>query len=141
MFTPVPAKHHTALLLINGGRNPLGPIDPLYLLGSALLSQATGSVMALVNQIPNQPLLFPDEESPVAEDTLVAYSWDKAMSTGDPTWVAYLPMTKASVRHGAIERGGGSLRLVLAHPPGGGDEALLAVLRGCRAEHDAGPTA
>jgi PhoPQ-activated pathogenicity-related protein len=88
----------TGLLLVNGGSDPLDPVDPLVIELGAPIAVLTGSVLAAVSQIPNQPLLFPDEAEPISEDALVAYSWDKAMDTGDASWAAYLPMTKASVR-------------------------------------------
>lgn len=88
----------TALLIINGGSNPQEPPDGTLLSIAAAIATLSGSVLAAVSQIPNQPLVFPDQPQALAEDALVAYSWDKAMDTGDPGWAAYLPMTKASVR-------------------------------------------
>lgn len=58
----------------------------------------TGSPIAVLGQIPAQPSTAPDRPEPLREDDLVAYSWRKAMDTQDPTWAAYFPMTKASVR-------------------------------------------
>ncbi|MDH3588117.1 MAG: PhoPQ-activated pathogenicity-related family protein, partial [Gammaproteobacteria bacterium] len=88
----------TALMLINGGSNPPGAIDPLIVGIGAAIAAGSGSVLASVSQIPNQPLQFPDEGAPISEEALVAYSWDKALATGDGSWAAYMPMTKASVR-------------------------------------------
>ena len=88
----------TALFIINGGSDPTDTVDPVFVSLAAVLAVSSGSVLASVSQIPNQPLQFPDETTPISEDSLVAYSWDKAMQTGDATWAAYLPMTKASVR-------------------------------------------
>ena len=67
----------------------------------ALLNQVardTGSPVVVLGQIPAQPSTAPDRPEPMKEDDLVAYSWRKAMETQDPTWAAYFPMTKASVR-------------------------------------------
>jgi hypothetical protein len=66
------------------------------LLGS--LSVTTGSVVAMVGQIPNQPLRFFDEEDSRSEDALLAYGMDKYLLTGDPQWLVHFPMTKAVVR-------------------------------------------
>ncbi|HEX5636686.1 MAG TPA: PhoPQ-activated protein PqaA family protein, partial [Gammaproteobacteria bacterium] len=48
-------------------------------------------------QAPNQPLTF-SGGLVKAEDSLVSYTWDKAMDTGNYAWVAYLPMTKSVVK-------------------------------------------
>ena len=88
----------TAILLIDGGNN-----------GGALLTEipeavgaaaaATGAVIAVVRQVPNQPLYFTDEVGVERkEDAILAYSLDKALDTGDMEWAAHLPMTKAAVR-------------------------------------------
>ncbi|MGH9197638.1 MAG: PhoPQ-activated protein PqaA family protein, partial [Acidimicrobiia bacterium] len=58
----------------------------------------SGSVVAVVFEVPNQPLQFLDEPFDHKEDKLVAYSWDKAMATGDYSWPVYLPMVKSAVR-------------------------------------------
>ncbi len=62
------------------------------------VATATGSPVAVLGQIPVQPSIAPDRPEEMREDDLVAYSWRKAMETQDPTWAAYFPMTKASVR-------------------------------------------
>jgi len=48
--------------------------------------------------IPNQPLVFAGETKGRTEDSLIAYTWDKFLRTGDERWPARLPMTKAAVR-------------------------------------------
>ena len=93
---PFTADQHTALLVINGGQNQKSTSGNDALIG--LLSVATGAVSAMVNQVPNQPLTFTDEGSARAEDALLAYGMDKYLVTGDPEWLAQLPMTKAVVR-------------------------------------------
>jgi PhoPQ-activated pathogenicity-related protein len=99
----VPAVRHssapeTALLIINGGQNgrPLNTETGQLL---STLAMSTGSVVAMVNQIPNQPLSFSDEMSnPRIEDAILAYSLDKFITTQDPEWSVHLAMTKAVVR-------------------------------------------
>lgn len=88
----------TALLIINGGGNdqPFGTETGELI---STLAMVTGSVVAMVSQIPNQPLYFPDEAGePRSEDALLAYSLDKALDSGDPEWAVHLAMTKAVVR-------------------------------------------
>jgi len=48
--------------------------------------------------VPNQPLVFAGEMKGRVEDSLIAYTWDKYLRTGDEKWPARLPMTKAAVR-------------------------------------------
>jgi PhoPQ-activated pathogenicity-related protein len=93
-------NQHTAFLIVNGGSNgsnrPQSSTENDDLLG--IVSVVTGSVSAMVSQIPNQPLRFFDETEPRIEDALLAYGMDKYLLTGDPEWLAHLPMTKAVVR-------------------------------------------
>lgn len=89
----------TAMLIVAGGSNSELPnlnSSDFQLAGQIAVS--TQSIVSVINQIPNQPLIFPDAASPLREDSLVAYSWDKAMRTGDLSWAAYLPMVKSVVR-------------------------------------------
>ena len=96
-WIPHSGNQQTAFLLINGGRNKDGiESEDNEVIG--LLAVVTGAVTALVNQIPNQPLTFSDETESRTEDEILAYGMDKYLLTGDPLWLAQLPMTKAAVR-------------------------------------------
>ena len=88
----------TANLTIVGGSFSTTPPDAEDLALFVPLATATGSIQVVISQVPGQRLQFADLDAPVREDALVAYSWRKSMETGDPTWAAYLPMTKAAVR-------------------------------------------
>lgn len=88
---------NTAFLIVSGGSNNTEPsTDNEEVMG--LLAEVTGSVVAAVSQVPNQPLYFADEADPREEDALLAYGMDKYLLTGDPAWLVQLPMTKAVVR-------------------------------------------
>lgn len=90
-------NRHRALLLVNGGSNTANSTQKNDdLLG--VLALATGSVSAMVSQIPNEPLSFADEDASRSEDALLAYGMDKYLLTADPTWLVQLPMTKAAAR-------------------------------------------
>ncbi len=94
---PRKTKADTALLMIGGGRNGREPpknVDDR----TAALALASNAVVAELGMIPNQPLTFKDDGRPRSEDDLVAYTWNKFMATGDPTWVARMPMVKGAVR-------------------------------------------
>lgn len=94
---PDEVKHSTALLFIGGGANdgkpPRGPDE-------GLIRAAIGvkSVVAELRHVPNQPLVFAGETKGRTEDSLIAYTWDKFLRTGDEKWPARLPMTKSAVR-------------------------------------------
>ncbi len=89
---------HTAVLLVSGGSNSSNhPTSVDSTVGAAAVT--TGAVLAVVSQIPNQPLYFTDEAGVGRkEDEILAYSLDKALDTGDPEWAVHLAMTKAAVR-------------------------------------------
>ncbi|MCU0723383.1 MAG: PhoPQ-activated pathogenicity-related family protein [Planctomycetes bacterium] len=85
----------TALLVITGGsnKNPKFdklPEEALLILGAA---KRTGTVVAVLGQVPNQPLF-----DGLGEDALIAYTFKKYLEEKDPTWPALLPMTKSAVR-------------------------------------------
>jgi PhoPQ-activated pathogenicity-related protein len=90
-------NQNTAFLIVNGGsNNSEASTENEELMG--VLADITGSVVAMISQVPNQPLYFADEVGPREEDALLAYGMDKYLVTGDPTWLVQLPMTKAVVR-------------------------------------------
>jgi len=89
VFQPKEQKHpETAVLVITGGNG--GPED--YVLGQAFLN-ATGVTVAILFNIPNQPLF-----GNLREDDLIAHTFEKYLETGDATWPLLFPMTKAAVR-------------------------------------------
>lgn len=94
---PDEVKSSTGLLFIGGGGNngpaPKGPDGAM-----AKVAIATKSVVTELKNVPNQPLVFKGEDKGRSEDSLIAYTWDKYLRTGDPKWPARLPMTKSAVR-------------------------------------------
>jgi len=97
LLKPDKVTSSTALLFIGGGSHranpPSGP--------EANISQVaaeTGTVVAQLSNVPNQPTVFAGETKGRTEDSLIAYTWDKFLRTGDERWPARLPMTKAAVR-------------------------------------------
>ncbi len=98
LLVPRSLTTDTGLLFVTGSSNDdqlIGDDEVEVATRAALL---TGSVVAVLFQVPNQPLLFADEPFDHSEDKLVAYSWDKAMDTADYSWPVYLPMVKSAVR-------------------------------------------
>jgi PhoPQ-activated pathogenicity-related protein len=88
----------TAILIINSGENGNPPeTEPDELIGT--LATALGTVVAMIDQVPNQPLHFADELGiPRKEDEILAYSMNKFLVTGDRQWPVHIAMTKAAVR-------------------------------------------
>ncbi|MBN1441076.1 MAG: PhoPQ-activated pathogenicity-like protein PqaA type [Planctomycetes bacterium] len=84
-----------ALLVISGGSSRSEA--PRRLAGEQLviarIGQQTGSVVAILGQVPNQPLL-----GGLHEDALIAHTFQKYLETRDATWPCLLPMTKSAVR-------------------------------------------
>lgn len=109
MIVPDDVDFSTALLFINGGSNFSGPFDPnsndpltQFVLQ---IAAATSSVLAIVEQVPNEPVTFADETGlrSRTEDEIIAYTFDEflkshAAGTPDGTWPLLLPMVKSAVR-------------------------------------------
>ncbi len=92
----------TALLMVTGGSVTSMPSAAFAQL-MLPFSLSTGSVVAVIQTVPNQPTLFVEETRGRSEDAIIAYSYDKYMNgfaegRADMTWPALLPMTRAAVR-------------------------------------------
>jgi len=89
--------HPTGLLFISGGNNksakPPAPGRELI-----RIAKATRCVVAELKMVPNQPLILGNDGVERVEDDFIGYTWDQYLRTGDDTWPARLPMTKAAVR-------------------------------------------
>ncbi len=98
LVKPDEVKTSKGLLYISGGNNnsaaPKRPELPMM----TRVAKETGSVVTELKMVPNQDLVFADETKKRGEDSLIAYTWDKFLRTGDPKWPARLPMTKSAVR-------------------------------------------
>ena len=99
LLVPWEVDYETAFLLINGGGNDATPPDPTDEadMAFAYFALESKSVMAILETVPNQPLMFSDEDFTRTEDEIIAYSWEKFLSTGDPKWPLNIPMTKSAV--------------------------------------------
>ncbi len=94
---PDELKSSKSLLYITGGKNggepPTKGEDMMF-----QIAKASGTVVTELKMVPNQPLVFAGETQGRSEDSLIAYTWDKFLRTGDAKWPARLPMTKSAVR-------------------------------------------
>jgi len=95
---PDQVKRKTAFLFIGGGsnRDKMPEKAPARV---AELATYTGSVVAELGTVPNQPLFFTDsKEEGRSEDNLIALTRVKYMQTHDPNWLVRLAMVKSGVR-------------------------------------------
>lgn len=94
---PSKIKSNIGFLMIGGGSNkdttPPNPDDRIL-----QIAKATGTAVAELKMVPNQPLIFHNDGVARTEDDLIGYTWDQFLKTGDPEWPARNPMVKSAVR-------------------------------------------
>jgi PhoPQ-activated pathogenicity-related protein len=95
---PEKVTSRKALLFIGGGANG-DPAPNRVPERSARIAMETGSIVADLGMVPNQPLRFTDSlDKARFEDDLIAYTRVKHFSTKDDTWLVRLAMVKSGVR-------------------------------------------
>ena len=94
---PDEVKSNIGFVMIGGGSNgrevPTSADERL-----TTLAHMTGTVVAELEMIPNQPLIFHGDGENRVEDNLIGYTWNQFIKTKDATWLARAPMTKSVVR-------------------------------------------
>lgn len=87
-------QRQTALLVIGGGVVEPVPAPGLTQAGRTLLdlAKATGSIAAMVEQVPNQPLF-----GGKVEDEIIALTFDEYFEQGDETRLLLFPMVRSAV--------------------------------------------
>ncbi len=128
IIKPNDLQHTTSLLFVTGGANNRNPAPDTADRQLANIAVTTKSVVTELRMVPNQPLIFSDERKLATEDGVIAYTWDKFLKTGDETWPARLPMTKAVVR--AMDTVTSFLGSPAAGGPGNGVKADTFVVAG-----------
>ena len=97
VILPKEVRSSTGMLFISSGAN--GRAAPAKADAKLVaIALGSGTVVAELRMVPNQPLTFAGEAKGRVEDELIAYTWDKYLRTGDERWPARLPMTKSAVR-------------------------------------------
>lgn len=95
---PEKVTSNKALLNIGGGRNG-DPAPERVSDRSRTVALETGTVVADLGMVPNQPLSFADSRNHGrSEDDLIAYSRVKYIITKDEEWLVRLAMVKSGVR-------------------------------------------
>ena len=99
-----------ALLIIDGGSNGEAVAEGVDN-KTVSMALSSGTIVANLGMVPNQPLGFAPEFRGRYEDDLVAHTWNLYMDTGDQTWLARWPRVKSAVRAmDAVEEFLGSTR-------------------------------
>ncbi len=98
VLVPEENNHDGALLFITGGKNKDGnPVirdgDDDFIKTMAQLAVKNSAMVAIIWQIPNQPL-YDD----LTEDALISYTLHNFKNDGDFTWPLLFPMVKTAVR-------------------------------------------
>jgi PhoPQ-activated pathogenicity-related protein len=147
LVVTVPERLSTdrAFLLIGGGSHDSQQPSGSQLI-AATIAQTTGSIVAELSNVPNQPLEFRGDGVARKEDDLIGYAWSQFLETGDATWLPRLPMVKSAVRamdcitefaaspeggHTEIKKfvvGGGSKRGWTTWMTGAADERVEAIV-------------
>ena len=84
------------LYIQGGGNNSEAPADADP--GMVAIANATGSVVAELAMVPNQPLSFDGDGVPRWEDDLIAYNWARSLTGDGPKRLVLEAMTKSAVR-------------------------------------------
>ena len=90
------ALPETALLFIGGNtrrENPPRAIDWML----AQMALATNSVVVMLPNVPNQPMVLNNDGDRRYEDDLLAETWTTAAREQDPTWIIHLAMVESAV--------------------------------------------
>jgi len=96
VFRPAECSHpEDVLLIIEGGSVKKDPPDKISKdwIFLATLAARTGSTIAIVGQVPNQPLF-----DGLREDALIAKTFAEFLESGDESWPCLLPMVKSAIR-------------------------------------------
>jgi PhoPQ-activated pathogenicity-related protein len=120
---PARPASNIAFLIISGGSNggsPPSRVGADVTLPSTMLN----AVVADLKMVPNEPLVFHNDNVQRKEDDLIAYTWDQFLKGGDDEWPARLPMTKSAIR--AMD----CIQDLLASKQGGGFKVNKFVIAG-----------
>ncbi|RXK46581.1 PhoPQ-activated pathogenicity-related family protein [Aquirufa rosea] len=97
IIIPAKVKYEGAMLFITGGSNkdeqPNWSKEDRMWTYLSMVAAKNNAVVALIKQVPNQPLY-----GGKTEDELISYTLHQYRETGDMTWPLLFPMVKSAVR-------------------------------------------
>ena len=98
VLVPEEIDHDGALLFITGGKNEDGmPIkrggDDEFIMTMTQVAEKNKAMVAIIWQVPNQPLY-----DGMTEDELISFTLHNYQNDGDYTWPLLFPMVKTAVR-------------------------------------------
>lgn len=100
IIDPAVRQTNVALLVISGGSNTNTPptVDPDF----ATAATSLGAVVAILDQVPNEPMTFIEDGVSRTEDSIIAYTFDKFIDDFTKLekndWPLLLPMTRSAIR-------------------------------------------
>lgn len=96
VIVPDKVEHRTGFLFITGGKIE-DPAPDKATDRFAQMAVETNSVVAELDDVPNQPLRFTEDPKPRVEDEIIAYQQAKFAKDRDPNELVRLPMVKSGV--------------------------------------------
>jgi PhoPQ-activated pathogenicity-related protein len=94
VIVPDKVEHKTGFLFITGGKID-DPAPDKATERFAKMAVETNSVVAELDDVPNQPLRFSEDPKPRVEDEIIAYQQAKFAKDRDPNELVRLPMVKS----------------------------------------------
>jgi PhoPQ-activated pathogenicity-related protein len=94
VIVPDKVSHDKAFLFITGGKND-DPAPGKATERFAKMAVETNSVVAELDDVPNQPLRFAEDPKPRVEDEIIAYQQAKFAKDRNPLDLVRLPMVKS----------------------------------------------